>query len=166
AGTAAAEAPPSAAPKRKKKKRRKAPGGPLAEPVGKERPRKKKKKRRRRDEPVRPSPPLEPTDPLKAFMAGAQVPCPVGCGSFSEVVRVSTREDGSGEVWFECLSCAQRRQFEVPAATPAERKAVAASLEDEATDTVCPRHAVPVALRRRGRAFACPACGVVFHEAA
>ena len=56
---------------------------------------KPKKKKKRRDEAVKPSPPLVATDPLTHYMAGEMVPCPVGCGGFSEVVRVSTRPNGA-----------------------------------------------------------------------
>jgi RNA 3'-terminal phosphate cyclase len=89
------------------------------------------------------------------------VPCPVGCGGFSEVVRVGTLPNGSGEVWFECLSCAQRRQFILPKATRNENAEVAKA-EEEGREAVCPRHKVHVALRRRGRQFVCPTCGVVY----
>jgi hypothetical protein len=91
------------------------------------------------------------------------VPCPVGCGGFSEVVRVSTRENGAGEIWFECLSCAQRKMFEIPAATPDERKKIFAELES-GHEPLCPRHTKAVPLRRRGRDFVCPGCGVRFDE--
>jgi len=125
-------------------------------------PRKRKKVRRRpSDGMVRPSPPLQQTDPLGAYLAGQMVPCPVGCGGFSEVVRVATLENGSGEVWFECLSCAQRRQFVLPKASKSENADIRAA-EEEGRDALCPRHSVPVSLRRRGRQFVCPACGVVF----
>ena len=123
---------------------------------------KPKKKKKRRDEAVKPSPPLVQTDPMVHYMAGEMVPCPVGCGGFSEVVRISTKADGSGEVWFECLQCAQRKMFELPAATPAEKKAVHAQLE-AGHEIVCPRHnGRLVGLRRRGREFVCPECGVSF----
>jgi hypothetical protein len=113
---------------------------------------------------VRPSPPLQETDPLAAYMAGEMVPCPVGCGGFSEIVRVGTLDSGAGEVWFECLSCAQRRMYEVPAATEAENAAILTAAES-GSEPLCPRHGRPVALRRRGRQFVCPACGLRFgHE--
>ncbi|MGH7506422.1 MAG: hypothetical protein ACRELX_12255, partial [Longimicrobiales bacterium] len=68
-------------------------------------------------------------------------------------------------IWFECLSCAQRRRFEVPAATHEERVAVIAAAEKEGHEPFCPRHGErQVALRRRGKDFVCPACGVVFPE--
>jgi hypothetical protein len=138
---------------RRKKRRRRVPTGGVV--------RKKKKKARRRDERVRPSPPLEKTDPLGDYLAGQMVPCPVGCGGFSEVVRVGSLESGEGEVWFECLSCAQRRQFVLPKATRAENAEIAKA-EELSREIHCPRHKVPVALRRRGRQFVCPSCGVVF----
>lgn len=121
------------------------------------------KRRKTRDEMVRPSPPLEKTDPLKHYLAGDMVPCPVGCGGFSEVVRISTMENGAGEVWFECLSCAQRKMFEIPAATMDERTTIAAELE-RGQEPYCPRHTKQVQLRRRGRDFVCPECGVAFPE--
>jgi hypothetical protein len=121
----------------------------------------RKKMLRRREGRIRPSPPLQETDPLAAYLAGEMVPCPVGCGGFSEIVRVGTLESGAGEVWFECLSCAQRRMFEVPAATEAESAAIA-SAGEEGHEPHCPRHGRPTAVRRRGRQFVCPACGVVF----
>ena len=138
---------------RRKKRRRRVPAGTVV--------RKKKKKARRRDERVKPSPPLEKTDPLGDYLAGQMVPCPVGCGGFSEVVRVASLESGEGEVWFECLSCAQRRQFRLPRATRAENAEIAKA-EELSREIHCPRHKVPVALRRRGRQFVCPSCGVVF----
>ncbi|HSJ31402.1 MAG TPA: hypothetical protein VK933_08215 [Longimicrobiales bacterium] len=121
------------------------------------------KRRKTRDEMVRPSPPLEKTDPLKHYLAGDMVPCPVGCGGFSEVVRISTRENGAGEVWFECLSCAQRKMFEIPPATMEERTKISAELET-GQEPYCPRHTKQVQLRRRGRDFVCPECGVAFPE--
>jgi hypothetical protein len=127
------------------------------------RPRLKKKKKKKRDELVRPSPPLEQTDPLKHYLAGEMVPCPVGCGGFSEVVRISTREGGGGEVWFECLSCAQRRQFDLAPATAEERRTVFAAIEG-GVEPLCPRHSKLTVLRRRGRDLVCPECGVAFSE--
>jgi hypothetical protein len=121
------------------------------------------KRRKTRDEMVRPSPPLEKTDPLKHYLAGDMVPCPVGCGGFSEVVRISTMENGAGEVWFECLSCAQRKMFVIPPATMEERTKIAAELES-GQEPYCPRHTKQVQLRRRGRDFVCPECGVAFPE--
>ncbi|HUF50095.1 MAG TPA: hypothetical protein VMN60_04645, partial [Longimicrobiales bacterium] len=121
------------------------------------------KRKKSRDEMVRPSPPLEKTEPLKHYLAGEMVPCPVGCGGFSEVVRISTTEMGGGEVWFECLSCAQRRQFDLPAATVEERRQIQRSLES-GHEPLCPRHTKIVQLRRRGRDFVCPECGVAFPE--
>jgi predicted RNA-binding Zn-ribbon protein involved in translation (DUF1610 family) len=125
--------------------------------------RKKRRSRLRREARVVPPPPLQDTDPLAAYLAGEMVPCPVGCGGFSEVVRVATRVDGAGDVWFECLSCAQRREYEVPKATPEEIRAVFRASE-EGTEPACPRHGRHVPLRRRGRQFVCPECGVDFAE--
>jgi hypothetical protein len=122
----------------------------------------RRKLKRRRESAIRPSPPLQQTDPLGAYLAGEMVPCPVGCGGFSEVVRVGTLDSGAGEVWFECLSCAQRRMFEVPKATATEIAAIASAAEEEGRDLLCPRHGRPVSLRRRGRDFVCPECGVMF----
>ncbi|MHB1170420.1 MAG: hypothetical protein ACYC28_14175 [Longimicrobiales bacterium] len=111
---------------------------------------------------VKPSPPLEETDPLGAYLNGDMVPCPVGCGGFSEVVRIATKENGAGEIWFECLSCAQRREFEVPAPTPEENKRVRKQLE-EGREPGCVRHGDRhVGLRRRGPNWVCPACGVQY----
>jgi hypothetical protein len=126
-------------------------------------PRLKKKKKRMRDEVVRPSPPLEKTEPLKHYLAGEMVPCPVGCGGFSEVVRRSTLPNGGGEVWFECLSCAQRKRFDLPPSTPEERQRIHQQLES-GHEPLCPRHTKTVQLRRRGREFICPECGVSFPE--
>lgn len=140
--------------RRRKKRRGKAETATLAR-------RKKKVKKRRRDAMVKPSPPLEKTDPLGAYLAGQMVPCPVGCGGFSEIVRVGTLGNGAGEVWFECLSCAQRRQFTLNKASRAENADVARA-EEEGREPLCPRHSVLVGLRRRGRQFVCPACGVVY----
>jgi hypothetical protein len=126
------------------------------------RPRRQKRKKVR-DELVRPSPPLEQTDPLKHYLAGEMVPCPVGCGGFSEVVRVGTMESGAGEIWFECLSCAQRRMFEIPPASEDERQRVFGDLE-QGQEPFCPRHTKHVALRRRGRDLVCPECGVAYPE--
>ncbi|HSJ15221.1 MAG TPA: hypothetical protein VK939_12445 [Longimicrobiales bacterium] len=145
--------------KRRARERRKSILAALAEG---EAPRKKKKKKKRRDEMVKPSPPLQQTDPMKHYLAGEMVPCPVGCGGFSEVVRISTREGGSGEVWFECLSCAQRRAFEVPGAKPEDIRTVRQQLES-GQEARCLRHGERVvALRRRGQAFVCPECAVAY----
>ena len=112
---------------------------------------------------VRPSPPLEETDPIGAYLNGEMVPCPVGCGGFSEVVRIATLPSGAGEVWFECLSCAQRKMFEVPAATKEEDASVQKSLE-EGREAGCFRHGERhVGLRRRGPHLVCPECGVQYH---
>ncbi|MGH7575962.1 MAG: hypothetical protein ACREM1_12670, partial [Longimicrobiales bacterium] len=128
---------------------------------GRERLRRKRLKRRKRAV-VRPSPPLRKTDPLGAYLAGEMVPCPVGCGGFSEIVRIGTLPSRAGEVWFECLSCAQRRMFEVPKATKKEVAEIAAAAEVEGRELLCPRHSRPVILRRRGRDFVCPECGIIF----
>jgi hypothetical protein len=173
---ATAGAAPFAAPPAKKKRKRRDPIEELRKRRARERrklllaagedpdakPKKKKRKKRRTDEMVRPSPPLQQTDPMKHYLAGEMVPCPVGCGAFSEVVRISTREDGSGEVWFECLSCAQRRQFTVPAATAADVQGIRAQTE-AGQEAHCLRHGErTVPLRRRGAAFVCPECGVAY----
>ena len=126
------------------------------------RPKKKKRRKRRTDEAVRPSPPLQQTDPLRHYLAGEMVPCPVGCGAFSEVVRIGTRENGAGEVWFECLSCAQRRAFEVPLASPADVKHIHEQTEG-GQEAHCLRHGDRlVPLRRRGLDYVCPECGVAY----
>src|SRR5690606_25286744 len=119
------------------------------------------KRRKTRDEMVRPSPPLEKTDPLRHYLAGEMVPCPVGCGGFSEVVRISTQENGAGEVWFECLSCAQRRMVVLPAAAMEERTKIQNDRET-GQEPYCPRHSKPAQPRRRGRAPVCPERGVPF----
>jgi hypothetical protein len=125
--------------------------------------RKRRPDGRVRDEMVRPSPPLTKTEPLAHYLAGEMVPCPVGCGGFSEVVHVSTLDSGAGHVWFECLSCAQRQAFEVPAATPEEVGSVMRSAE--ATEPVCVRCSRNAVLRRRGRQLVCPDCGVIYGDA-
>jgi len=101
---------------------------------------------------------------LDQYMAGEVPTCPVGCGGIAEVVRVGTLDDGSGDVWIECLSCAQRAQFQIPAASTEERRQANQSME-ESGEALCPRHGRPVQLRRRGRDLVCPECGVLFAEA-
>jgi hypothetical protein len=98
---------------------------------------------------------------IKRYLAGETPTCPVGCGGIAEVVRVGTLEDGAGEVWIECLSCAQREKFVIPKATPAERDAANRAME-EIGEAMCPRHGRTVQLRRRGRDLVCPECGVLF----
>jgi hypothetical protein len=153
-------------PKRKRKRPLSAVGAVLGPRAPRPRPRGAKRRRKpddRQRDVIRPSPPLQPTDPLAAYMAGEMVPCPVGCGGFSEIVRVGTKEDGAGEVWFECLSCAQRQPFAVPKAQPDEIRN--ASTAAEAGEVLCPRHpGRMVLLRRRGRQLVCPECGVRFTE--
>ncbi len=100
-------------------------------------------------------------DVMARYLRGETPPCPVGCGGMAQVVRVSTGEHATGEVWFECLSCAQRERFEVPAPTSAEREAVYATL-DANNEPLCPRHNGRwIQLRRRGRDLVCPECGIL-----
>jgi hypothetical protein len=87
----------------------------------------------------------------------------MGCYGAMERVAVNTQADGSGELWFECSSCAQRVSYTAPKATPKERAQVEEMLET-GQETVCPRHFVRPVLRRRGRQLACPECGVVYRE--
>lgn len=100
---------------------------------------------------------------LERFYAGVGTPCPVGCGGTAQAVRVSTTPRGGGEVWLECTSCAQRARYEVPPATPAEKRKVTIAAK-AGGEPVCPRHAGRVTLRARGRQLFCPECGVVFRE--
>jgi hypothetical protein len=100
---------------------------------------------------------------IKKYLGGGMPSCPVGCGGIAEVVRVGTMEDGSGEVWIECLSCAQRERFLIQKASPAERQAAAKGMEENG-EALCSRHVRPVQLRRRGRDLVCPECGVLYPE--
>lgn len=101
-------------------------------------------------------------DVLARYMRGETPPCPVGCGGMAQVVRISTTETGAGEVWFECLSCAQRERFEVPAPSKAEREATYATLDASNEQPQCPRHnGRYVPFRRRGRDLVCPECGIL-----
>ena len=122
------------------------------------------------DLPVTPRPPA-PRDTMSAdeiradvigkYLRGETPTCPVGCGGLAQVVRVSTAENGAGEVWFECLSCAQRERFTVPAPTTQERDAIFTALE-AGNEPLCPRHDGRwVQLRRRGRDLVCPDCGIL-----
>lgn len=95
------------------------------------------------------------------YYAGERLPCPVGCGGAAEVVRVLSREEGGGDLWLECGSCAQRGCVELPAASDEERVAVEIAFA-EGGEAPCPRHARRVLLQRRGRQLACPECGVRF----
>jgi len=100
---------------------------------------------------------------LNALYQGTALPCPVGCGGISEVVRVATLAGGSGQVWLECLSCAQREGYEAPAPAAAECEAVQQVLDAGQTAS-CVRHARRVMLLRRGRRLVCPECGVRYRE--
>ncbi|HEX6559478.1 MAG TPA: hypothetical protein VF021_08445, partial [Longimicrobiales bacterium] len=100
-------------------------------------------------------------DVIARYLRGETPVCPVGCGGLAQVVRISTSETGAGEVWFECLSCAQRERFEVPAPSVEERDAVFAQLE-AGNEPLCRRHdGRYVQLRRRGRDLVCPECGIL-----
>jgi hypothetical protein len=100
-------------------------------------------------------------DVLARYLRGETPTCPVGCGGMAQVVRISTTDKGAGEIWFECLSCAQRERFEVPAPTTQERDAVYAAL-DAGNEPLCPRHSGRwVQMRRRGRDYVCPECGIL-----
>lgn len=103
------------------------------------------------------------SDVLRSFYLGGIVPCPVGCGGGSELVRTGTLPDGGGELWFECRSCAQRRNYFVPPATPLERRSVAEALTAN-REPICPRHALHEPLRRRGRQLVCGRCGVLYRD--
>ena len=79
----------------------------------------------------------------------------------AQVVRVSTADNGAGEIWLECLSCAQRERFEVSAPGTEERNKVYATL-DAGNEPQCTRHnGRYVPLRRRGRDLVCPECGIL-----
>lgn len=100
---------------------------------------------------------------LERLYAGGPLPCGVGCGGTSEVVRVTTTPKGGGEVWLECLSCVQRVQLQVPPATAPEKGRVTKDLRAD-REPACPRHGRRMILVRRGRRLACPGCGVVYRE--
>lgn len=102
-------------------------------------------------------------DVLRGFFLGVEVPCPVGCGGRSELVRTGTRPDGGGEVWFECRSCAQRRHYTVPPPTPGEMRSIAEDLSNNRAPA-CPRHALREPLTRRGRQLLCGRCGVSYRR--
>jgi hypothetical protein len=149
--------------------------GPLGE-LNPKRARLRKRIRGRRsgdddmDLPVTPRPPaprdtMSPAeiraDVIAKYLRGETPTCPVGCGGLAQVVRIATAANGAGEVWFECLSCAQRERFEVPAPTAEERDAVFAVLE-AGNEPLCKRHNGRwIQLRRRGRDLACPECGIL-----
>ncbi len=100
-------------------------------------------------------------DVMARYLAGETPMCPVGCGGMAQVVRVSSLPSGAGDVWLECLSCAQRERFEIPAPTAQERQTAFDQLE-AGNEPLCPRHGGRwVQLRRRGRDFACPECGIL-----
>ncbi|MGQ0814212.1 MAG: hypothetical protein ACT4O1_07070 [Gemmatimonadota bacterium] len=163
----------------KPEKKRGRPGRPrkrggLAELMPKRPSRLKRRKGRRAEDedadlPVAPRPPA-PRDSMSLeeiradvtarYLRGETPPCPVGCGGMAQVVRVSTSDKGAGEIWLECLSCAQRERFEVPAPTEQERAKVYATL-DAGNEPTCPRHERYVPLRRRGRDLVCPECGIL-----
>jgi hypothetical protein len=98
-----------------------------------------------------------------SFLTGSPVPCPLGCGGTAEAVRVSTAESGTGEVWMECTSCAQRERLEFPAPAQEEREQVDRTLQ-AGQEPLCPRHYRRVVLRRRGRQLLCPECGVRYRD--
>lgn len=98
---------------------------------------------------------------LQRFYAGERLPCPVGCGGTVAAVRVSTLNDGRGDLWLECDSCAQRERVTIPAATPEERSELQLAQEPGALP-VCPRHHWRIPLRNHGRQLVCPECGVRF----
>jgi hypothetical protein len=100
---------------------------------------------------------------LQRFYAGDQLPCPLGCGGTITAVRVGTLGDGSGDLWLECGSCAQRERLMIPAATAEERSALHTT-PAPGEMLVCPRHRWRVALRNNGRQLVCPECGVRFRE--
>jgi hypothetical protein len=100
-------------------------------------------------------------DVVARYLTGETPACPVGCGGMAQVVRVSNLPNGAGDVWLECLSCAQRERFEIPAPTAQERQNAFDQLE-AGNEPTCPRHGDRwVQLRRRGRDFACPECGIL-----
>jgi hypothetical protein len=148
--------------------------GSLAELMPK-RPKRKRIRGRRSDDdegdlPVTPRPPaprdsmsLEEirADVMTRYLRGESPACPVGCGGMAQVVRVSPGANGAGEIWLECLSCAQRERFEIPAPSAQERDTVFATLE-AGNEPQCPRHSGRyVPLRRRGRDLVCPECGIL-----
>jgi len=100
---------------------------------------------------------------FRAFYGTGRAPCHVGCGGQAEVVRVGVLDDGAGELWFECRSCAQRARYTTPPASDEERQAVAEAVT-AGREPVCSRHAIDVLLQRRGKQLVCPGCGVRYRE--
>lgn len=103
------------------------------------------------------------TGALGTFYSGGRLPCPVGCGGVSQVVRVGAMACGRGELWLECGSCAQRGRYPVPEATERERQGIEEALK-AGRDLICPRHLHRAILQRRGRGLVCPDCGVRYRE--
>lgn len=107
--------------------------------------------------------PIKDTETLsQLYYAGAQLPSPMD--GFLEVLHVQPEEDGSGTVFFECLSSSLRFRLPLQVATRTERRKVRERI-DNGMEPECPRHAAGLRLVRLGRNLICPACGVRYAKA-
>jgi hypothetical protein len=100
---------------------------------------------------------------LRRYYAGERLRSPLG--GYLDVLGIREAEKGQGQVLLECNASSLRFALMVPKATGAEVAAVKEALEAR-EEPVCPRHGSYQRLKKSGRKWVCPLCGVSFGKSA
>ena len=100
---------------------------------------------------------------LQEYYEGRRLPSPLG-GQL-DLLGVRAREDGIGQVLFECNVSSLRYVLTIPKATRTEKSKVKKAAES-GEDPPCPRHGSRQILNKSVKGWFCSQCGVTYGRVA